>query len=72
MFEVGEGYRLATPTIHSNFSPMQLFPFFQNLESSYLVVVTSPEKSLAQPLASASEVYLNQHTVTHFRNEFRD
>lgn len=54
MFEVGEGYRLATPTIHSNFSPMRLFPFFQNLESSYLVVVTSPERSLAQPVPQRS------------------
>ena len=53
-------------------SPFDFFSFFQNLKSSYLVVVTSPDKPLAQPSVSASEVYLNQRTVTHFRNGFRD
>lgn len=42
------------------------FFFFQNLKS-YLVVVTSPDNTLAQPYVSASGVYLNQRTVTLFK-----
>lgn len=64
IFEVGEGYRLATPTILSRSSHMRLFAFFQNLKYSYLIFS-----------AISQSVYLNQRTIitmTHYRNEFRD
>lgn len=59
---------LATATILSRCSPMQLFPFLQTLKSSYLIIVTIPDKPFGQPLVNALGVYLNRCTVAHFRN----
>lgn len=79
---VGEGYRLATPTILSRFSLMGLFPFFSKTSKvllwSSLQVPTSPRlshqsvdqnKPSAQPSVCESEV---QRTVTHLRNGFKN
>lgn len=70
IFEVEEGYRLATPTMPWTPSSMGL-SFFQNLKS-YLVVVINPDKPLAQPSVSALGVYINKRTLTHFRNGLSD
>ena len=48
------------------------FFLFPKLKSSYLFIDITPGKPLAQPSASVSEVYSNQHTVTHFRSGFTD
>lgn len=56
---VGEGYCLATPTTLSRSSPCPFF-FFQNLKSSYLVVVILDS-------ATSQCIYLPQRTAMHFR-----
>lgn len=54
------------------FPNLALCDFFLFPKISYLVVVKSPDKPLTRSSVSASEVYLTQHTVKHFRNGFRD
>lgn len=46
--------------------------FLQILKRLYVILFASPNKPLIQISVSDSEIYLNQHTVTYFKNGFRD
>lgn len=63
-------WRLPSCYIHNTpqISPNATFFLFPQ----FLFAIISPCKSLTQPSISALKVYLKQHTVTYFKDGFRD
>lgn len=59
MFEFSEGNSIATSTSFSNSPVLPNVRYTFLMNSSYLAVVTNPDKHLARLSASAIGVYLN-------------
>lgn len=52
--------------------PHAAFSDLQTLKKPYVIIFASPNKPSIQISVNASEIYLNQHTVTYFKTGFRD
>ena len=62
---------LPHPPYSPDLAPCDFF-LYPKLKKFLSGLDTSPDRPLAQPSVSASEVYLNQRTVTHFINRFTE